>query len=154
MVLCGWKEIAQYMHCGVRTAQRRQQERLPVKRITDGPRAHVVAFSDEIDLWLRNGGSRAAMRFDFLDGLRRTRALRSELRRETEILRLRMRILRQGLATLRIRKEASTQLLADSVALPKQQSPFQSRDLLSSSRVHPQSPGAAAKSSLGKPATA
>ena len=151
MVLYGWKEIAQYMGCGVRTAQRRQQERLPVKRITAGPRAHVIALSEEIDAWLRNGGSPANVSLGFLNDLQRTRALRSELRRETEKLRLRMRLLRQGLATLRVRGDASWRLFADRITLPRLQSRSRSSDRMSSRPEHLQTLGAAATSSSAVP---
>jgi len=51
MVLTGWKEIAMHLRCGVRTAQRWETRTgLPVRRRDYG---QVLAFSDEIDEWLR-----------------------------------------------------------------------------------------------------
>ena len=125
MVLYGWKEIAHYMGCGIRTAQRRQREGLPVKRITEGPRAHVIALSDEIDMWLRNVHSTSAVPVGVLNDIQRTRALRFKLRREAETLRFRMRALRQGLATFRVKKNVNTQLLADTIAAPQLQGRLQ-----------------------------
>jgi hypothetical protein len=52
MILSGWKQIANHLGCGVRTAQRWEAHALPVRRPVPGKRSHVVADSDEIDLWL------------------------------------------------------------------------------------------------------
>jgi hypothetical protein len=48
--LSGWKEIANHLHQGVRTAQRwEKQLGLPVHRIkASGP---VVAFAEELNAW-------------------------------------------------------------------------------------------------------
>jgi CheY-like chemotaxis protein len=52
-ILNSWKEIAAYIGRGVRTVQRYElQANLPVHRISEGDRASVVGFSDEIDEWL------------------------------------------------------------------------------------------------------
>ena len=53
MVLSGWKEIAGYLHCGVRTVQRWEAEGLPIYRPAPGKRSHVVAHSDDLDHWVR-----------------------------------------------------------------------------------------------------
>jgi len=42
MVHSGWKEISDYLHCGTRTAQRRENRALPVHRPVRGKRSHVV----------------------------------------------------------------------------------------------------------------
>ena len=55
MVLSGWKEIAQYLHCGVRTVQRWEGEGLPVHRPSPHRRSHVIAHSEELDRWIRTG---------------------------------------------------------------------------------------------------
>ena len=48
--LKSWKEIAVYLDCGVRTAQRwEKQYSLPIYRTRIGGR--VFAFTDELDLW-------------------------------------------------------------------------------------------------------
>jgi len=52
-VLNSWKEIANYLARGVRTAQRwERNSKLPVHRIGNGPKAPVFAFGNELDAWL------------------------------------------------------------------------------------------------------
>ena len=53
MILNGWKEIAAYIDRGVRTVQRWESLGLPVRRPKGSDRSAVLAFSDEIDMWLR-----------------------------------------------------------------------------------------------------
>lgn len=53
-LLNGWKEISKYLGRGVRTAQRWEQLGLPVRRPRSKDRSAVVAFSEEIDAWLRS----------------------------------------------------------------------------------------------------
>src|SRR5580704_4977644 len=53
-LLNSWKEIAGYLKCGVRTAQRRECRGLPVRRLHQSPRASVFADMREIDLWLHS----------------------------------------------------------------------------------------------------
>jgi len=55
MILSGWKEIAQHLHCGVRTVQRWEAEGLPVHRPSPHRRSHVIAHSDELERWVRTG---------------------------------------------------------------------------------------------------
>jgi len=51
---CG-KKIAQYLHKGVRTVQRYEQQMgLPVRRPQGRENGVVLAFSDEIDVWMRS----------------------------------------------------------------------------------------------------
>lgn len=53
-ILHCWKEIAIYLSAGVRTVQRWESEfRLPVRRPRGAKRSAVLAFSAEIDAWLR-----------------------------------------------------------------------------------------------------
>ncbi len=53
-LLNGWKEIATYLGRGVRTVQRWEAElNLPVRRPRPGDRTPVIAFSRELDEWLR-----------------------------------------------------------------------------------------------------
>jgi hypothetical protein len=56
MTLSGWKEIAEHLRCGVRTAQRWQVLGLPIERIGRGSRAPVMADSKKIDRWIASGG--------------------------------------------------------------------------------------------------
>jgi hypothetical protein len=54
-VLHCWKEIAMYLSAGVRTVQRWESEfSLPVRRPRGTKRSAVLAFSSEIDEWIRN----------------------------------------------------------------------------------------------------
>jgi hypothetical protein len=51
--LHGWKEIAAYLNCDVRTARRWEKERsLPVHRIPGDGRRAVFAYADELEVWL------------------------------------------------------------------------------------------------------
>ena len=50
-----WKEIAQYLHKSVRTVQRYEQQMgVPVRRPQGRENGVVLAFSDEIDVWMRS----------------------------------------------------------------------------------------------------
>lgn len=57
MVLTGWKEIANYLHRGVRTAQRwAQTDGLPIHRpIQQNKRGPVIALSEDLDRWIQRG---------------------------------------------------------------------------------------------------
>src|SRR5690349_4445174 len=60
-ILNSWKEIASYLGRGVRTVQRYEEKLgLPVHRPAAKNRSAVVAFSDEIERWLRNTPNRNA----------------------------------------------------------------------------------------------
>ena len=52
-ILNGWKEIAECLHRTPRSARRWEQLGLPVRRISDSRRSQVIAFSDELENWLR-----------------------------------------------------------------------------------------------------
>jgi hypothetical protein len=53
-ILNSWKEIATYLHRGVRTVQRWEAEKhLPVHRIGEGKKAPVFAFEEEVRTWMR-----------------------------------------------------------------------------------------------------
>jgi hypothetical protein len=55
VILNGWKQIGRYLGCGVRTAQRWEIcFGLPIVRLgrADG-KGTVVAYTDDIDSWLR-----------------------------------------------------------------------------------------------------
>lgn len=52
MVLHGWKQIAQYLGCGIRTAQRWESQcGLPVTRPRNHLRSPVLAQSEALDSW-------------------------------------------------------------------------------------------------------
>ncbi len=53
-VLNSWKEIATFLHRGVRTVQRwESKNQLPVHRVGGGEKAPVFAFAEELQAWLR-----------------------------------------------------------------------------------------------------
>jgi len=69
-VLSGWKEIAQYLGCGVRTAQRWERSGLPVLRPVSGKLSHVLALPQDIERWLQsNGGGLSEVRIPKAAGL-------------------------------------------------------------------------------------
>ena len=51
MILNSWKDIASYLHCSVRTAQRCERAGMPVHRPSGHSRSAVVAMTDELDAW-------------------------------------------------------------------------------------------------------
>jgi len=52
--LASWKSIAEYFNCDERTAKRWEREReLPVHRAPGGKRSVVIAYTSELDKWLR-----------------------------------------------------------------------------------------------------
>jgi len=53
-VLGGWKEIANYMHRGVRTVQRWEMFGLPVHRLRNHSRSPVIALAQDLDAWARS----------------------------------------------------------------------------------------------------
>ncbi len=55
IVLNSWKEIANYLGRGVRTAQRWERDlKMPVRRPRAKSRSAVIAMSAELDAWLRS----------------------------------------------------------------------------------------------------
>ena len=53
-IFSSWKEIANYLGKGVRTVQRwEQQLGLPVHRPSRGGKGIVIAYSDELEIWVR-----------------------------------------------------------------------------------------------------
>ncbi len=54
-ILYSWKEIAVFLKCGVRTAQRwERNENLPTHRHSHIRRGTVYAFKDEIQRWMKS----------------------------------------------------------------------------------------------------
>lgn len=52
--IASWKSIAKYFNCDERTAKRWERERgLPVHRAPGGRRSVVIAYTSELDNWLR-----------------------------------------------------------------------------------------------------
>jgi len=58
-ILNSWKDIAAHLNTSVRTAQRWEAElRLPVHRPGNGRKGPILAFTGELDQWLKDGKSR------------------------------------------------------------------------------------------------
>ena len=98
MVLSGWKDIADYLHCGVRTAQRWEDSGLPVSRPVPGRRSHVVADSQELDLWLRDGAAWRRQNSDLIARVERSRKIRADVERSRQTLREKLDVLRREVA--------------------------------------------------------
>jgi len=101
MILSGWKEIAQYLHCGVRTVQRWEGEGLPVHRPSPHKRSHVIAYSEELDRWIRTGSAPGTEYPKLSTSLIMAQKLRLENKTRMVELRARLFRLRQGLRDLR-----------------------------------------------------
>lgn len=88
-LLNSWKEIATYLNRGVRTVQRWEKIGLPVRRVHDGPRAPVVALTDDLDRWIRatrmagvqnrQDAHRLIIHEALAESLQQSRALRSQI---------------------------------------------------------------------------
>jgi hypothetical protein len=90
-VFTSWKEIAQYLGKGVRTAQRwEQEEGLPVRRQNGEGRGKVLAFADEIDGWKHSATTRNGDQSERIRLLARVEQLLTEnegMRRKLNALR-------------------------------------------------------------------
>ena len=87
-VLSGWKEIANYMHQGVRTVQRWELIGLPVRRVRIGNRGRspVIAFSEDLDVWARS------LHVPLLDRIEELKATISSLEAQICFLKHQLRI--------------------------------------------------------------
>src|SRR5215471_1660531 len=106
MILSGWKEIAQYLKCAVRSAQRWERLGLPVRRPYPGRRAAVIADSEDLDSWRRDNPFWRRNDLDILASVQRARQLRKQVKEARELLRSRMNALKNELAD--IHKKART----------------------------------------------
>jgi hypothetical protein len=92
-VFTSWKEIAQYLGKGVRTAQRWEQEAGPPVRRQDGEgRGKVLAFADEIDGWKHSATTRNGDQSEHIRLLARV----EQLLAENEDMRRRLKVVQQG----------------------------------------------------------
>ena len=91
MILSGWKEIAGYLHCGVRTVQRWEAEGLPIHRPATGRRSHVIADSTELDRWVRRSAITSGS-LSVLTAIDNSKRLQRETK--ARILQLREHVLR------------------------------------------------------------
>lgn len=85
-LLCGWKEIANYMHLGVRTVQRWQAIGLPVRRVKKSRRAPVIALAEDLDAWARS------LHVPLLDRIEELEATISSLESQIHSLRRQLRM--------------------------------------------------------------
>jgi hypothetical protein len=98
-VLTSWKEIAQYVGKGVRTAQRWERELgFPVRRPKHGIKSTVLAVPREIDAWVQSQqfgdgqlGSIESERTALLRALNALRSENRELRRQLALERAKHR---------------------------------------------------------------
>lgn len=104
LVLTGWKEIAGYLGCGVRTVQRWEKEALPVHRPLPGRRSHVIAYSEELDWWVRDHQARKAIPGNVIVSLNNAQKLREQNRQARAELRVQIQTLRREMANLRGRR--------------------------------------------------
>ena len=85
-LLSGWKEIANYMHRGVRTVQRWEAIGLPVRRVEKSRRAPVIAFAEDLDAWARS------LHVPLLDRIEELRATISSLQAQIRSLKRQLRV--------------------------------------------------------------
>jgi hypothetical protein len=86
-LLSGWKEIANYMHQGVRTAQRWELIGLPVRRVRDNRRrSPVIALAEDLDRWA------CSLHVPLRDKIEELRATISSLETEIRSLKRQFRV--------------------------------------------------------------
>ena len=101
MIFSGWKEIANYLRCSVRTVQRWEQEGLPAMRPLPGSRAHVIAYSGRVDRWLKTSKDGVPVMTRVQSEIEQTQRLLLSLSQERRRLRLKVEELRRELALIR-----------------------------------------------------
>jgi len=85
-VLSGWKEIANYLHKGVRTVQRYEWELgLPVRRPAGKDKGAVLAVKSELDAWVLARPSHKSVAFnsnrgELLERIERMKKLCEEIK--------------------------------------------------------------------------
>lgn len=114
MLLTGWKEIANYLHCGVRTAQRCEHKGVPIIRRMPGSHAHVIAYSQHVDRWLKQSKDCVPVISKLQVEIEHTQQLLLNLSQEHRQLRLR---LRRELASIRTKHPKRADISARSVQL-------------------------------------
>lgn len=89
-LLNSWKEIAAYLGRGVRTAQRWERDlSLPVRRPRGKDRSAVIAFTDELDQWMKRTSNNS-----------RTNTRLSDVIAESKQLRVNAKVLEQNMQLL------------------------------------------------------
>jgi CHAD domain-containing protein len=100
MVLSGWKEISQYLGCGVRTAQRWEHAGLPIHRPLPGGRSHIVADTKDLDSWLQIQRRLAVEKCRSPGSSRTAHKLRADLHKARQMLHERMEALSKEVAAV------------------------------------------------------
>ena len=114
LVLNSWKEIADYLNCGVRTVQRWEHDLdLPVYRPRPGKRGPVCAFASEIQIWMRQKKTEHP---SFVHAVRNGAAINTSHR----LIRLSAELVKQTAAATRIQQQQAVRLL-DTVEKLKRQ---------------------------------
>ncbi len=105
LVLNSWKDIAAYLKCGVRTAQRWERDLdLPVYRPRPGKRGPVCAFPNEIRMWMRQKRTEhPELAHVFRDN--------SAITVSHDLSRLSAELVRQTAANTRLQQECAARLL-------------------------------------------
>ena len=122
VVLSGWKPIARYLDCGVRTAQRWEDAGLPIQRPTKFSRKRgvVVANSEELDSWRLNAAFWRTQTFDVLASVERARRLRREVHEARETLRLKRQALKNEVAALKAKIKNNKKVELSGLAIGQQ----------------------------------
>ena len=111
MTLTCWKDVAAYLHKGVRTVQRWELEGLPVRRLSSHRYGIVLAFTEELDGWLnaRHGSEHRLKIADDNELIARCRSLIETSKR----LRLESAELRDCSRNLRLLRSVSSQAMRE-----------------------------------------
>ena len=109
-LLSGWKEIANYMHQGVRTVQRWELIGLPVRRVRNRGRSPVIAFAEDLDVWARS------LHVPLLDRIQELRATVSSLEAQICSLKRQLRVRNRPAHMERDRSLHSVALLSQNCA--------------------------------------
>ena len=109
-LLSGWKQIANYMHQGVRTVQRWELIGLPVRRVRNNGRSPVIAFAEDLDLWARS------LHVPLLDRIQELRATVSSLEAQICSLKRQLRVRNRPAHMERDRSLHSVALLSQNCA--------------------------------------
>jgi hypothetical protein len=106
-ILNGWKEIAEYLQRTPRSARRWERLGLPVRRISASRRSPILAFSDEVEDWLRKKNTQVSELDSTETNCFAYRQTRDETRRLVDELRATRAEHRRLLTTIReqIRKK-------------------------------------------------
>jgi phage terminase Nu1 subunit (DNA packaging protein) len=108
MVLSGWKDIAAYLRCGIRTVQRWERKGIPVHRPVPSKRSHVIAYSEELDWWIRDHQPHHPPPDHVVVTISRAKRLCEDSRSNLANLRARMQELRQEMTSLRRRRRKAS----------------------------------------------